>query len=110
MGELQSSFEELSEKVSQQESLRLQLEESGKRYANIKEDLEQVRQLEQQWKNDLDLANKEVSVLTTRVKDEEKKAAAALAQLKPLQKKNQQIMGERNNYKQKNDSLYFCLC
>jgi hypothetical protein len=105
MGELQVSFEQLSEKVAQYDALRMQLEESGKRIESIKEDLDQVRQLEQQWKSELESAKKNVSTLTNRIEDEEKKSTSALAQLEPLQKKNQQLKGERNNYKQKNDSL-----
>jgi exonuclease SbcC len=105
MGELQVSFEQLSEKVAQHDALRMQLEESGKRYESIKQDLEQVRQLEQQWKSELESTKTNVATLTTQIEGEEKRTAAALVQLEPLQKKNQQLKGERNSYKQKNDGL-----
>jgi chromosome segregation ATPase len=105
MGELQTSFAELSQKVAQGDALRVELEESHKRYQGIQHDLQQVQELEQQWKSELEQANITVEHLSSRIQAQEEGAVSVHSQLDMLQKKNQQLKGERNNYKQKNDSL-----
>jgi septal ring factor EnvC (AmiA/AmiB activator) len=105
MGELQTSFAQLSQKVAQGDALRVELEESNKRCQGIQEDLQQVQELEQQWKSELEQANITVEHLSSRIQAQEEGAVSVHSQLDTLQKKNQQLKGERNNYKQKNDSL-----
>merc|ERR1712166_1672991 len=40
-----------------------------------------------------------------RIQGEQEKASSCQSQLEAIQKQNQQLKGERNNYKQKNESL-----
>jgi chromosome segregation ATPase len=105
MEKVQTSFDQLSEKVVQQDALRVELEESNKRYQELQRDLDQVTQFEKECRADLDHATQKVETLTTRIQKDEQSTASVHSQLDSLQKKNQQLKGERNNFKQKNDSL-----
>ena len=105
MGELQTSFEELSEKVADHNKLRNELEESNKRHQSIQQDLDQVAQVERECRAELLQAQEKVETLATQIQKDKEKHSSIDSQLDILQKKNQQLKGERNNYKQKNDSL-----
>jgi hypothetical protein len=105
MGELQTSFTELSERVVQHDAVRGQLETSNKRYSEIQQDLIKVEQLEQECRSELGGAKDQIDQLAARIQEEQDKATSCHSQLDTLQKKNQQLKGERNNFKQKNDSL-----
>ena len=105
MGELQSSFKELSETVQQQDKLRVQLEESNKRYESLNEELERVTQFEKECRAELKETKQTVERLTDRISHDEETVASVHTTLDVLQKKNQQLKGERNSFKQKNDSL-----
>jgi chromosome segregation ATPase len=105
MGELQESFEKLSEQVAQTEALRTELFNSNQKYADVQKELERVSQFEKQLLQDLDQAKASAEKLTTRLEEEESKTGSSQDQLASLQKKNQLLKAERNNFKQKNDSL-----
>jgi hypothetical protein len=105
MGELQESFEKLSIQVAQTETLRMELFNSNQKYADIQKELERVSQFEKTLQQDLDQAKASAEKLTTRLTEEELKTFSSQAQLASLQKKNQLLKAERNNFKQKNDSL-----
>jgi hypothetical protein len=105
MAELQSSFEELSVKVSQHDALRRDLETSQKRYEGIQEDLRKVESVEKECRTELASAKQSIEHMTAQIDEEREKVTSCRAQLDPLQKQIQQLKGERNSYKQKNESL-----
>ena len=105
MGELQLSFEKLSQKVAQHDALRVELQETTKRYEDIRHDLEEVSQFEKQCRQDLEHAQKTVEELTSRLEGNDKTTKDAKLQLEELQRKVQGIKSERNSYKQKGESL-----
>ena len=105
MADLQASNEELLVKVAQVDAIRSELERSQKRYEEVSENLRKVEGVEKECQNELELARKSIGALNARVDEERTKAATSQAQVDPLQKKIQQLKGERNSYKQKNESL-----
>ena len=105
MADLQASNEELLVKVAQVDAIRSELERSQKRYEEVSENLRKVEGVEKECQNELELARKSIGALNARVEEERTKAATSQAQVDPLQKKIQQLKGERNSYKQKNESL-----
>jgi chromosome segregation ATPase len=105
MGELQGSFEKLSEQVAQTDVLRMELFNSNQKYADVQKELERVSLFEKQLQQDLDQTKASGEKLTTRLDEEELKTVSSQEQLASLQKKNQLLKAERNNFKQKNDSL-----
>merc|ERR1712238_168935 len=56
-------------------------------------------------RTELDVALTTITTLKTCSQGEQDKASSCHSQLGIVQKKNQQLQGERNNYKQKNESL-----
>ena len=105
MGELQSSFDKLSQKVAQHDALRVELQETSKRYDDMRQDLEHVSQIEKQCQQDLEHAQKTVEKLTSRLEENDKTTKEGKTQLAEMQKKVQGLKSERNSYKQKGESL-----
>lgn len=105
MGDLQSSFDEMTEQVAKYDVLHAELGETKKRCEDVQKELEKVVESEKQCHSELSATLRKVESLTAEVKEKEEKAFSCLEQLEPLQKKNQQIKAERNSFKQKNDSL-----
>ena len=105
MAELQSSNEELLVKVSQVDAIRGELEKSQKSCENVMDNLRKAEAVEKECLKELEIARKTIGALNARVDEERSKVAASQAQVDPLQKMIQQLKGERNSYKQKNESL-----
>eukprot|EP00536_Pseudo-nitzschia_multiseries_P007848 jgi/Psemu1/296708/fgenesh1_pm.189_\ len=103
--ELQASNTELSEKVARQEILRLQLEESHRRYESLQHDFESKAAAESECRKELDAALGMIKNMKCRIQGEQEKASSCQSRLEVIQKVNQQLKGERNNFKQKNESL-----
>ncbi|VEU36248.1 unnamed protein product [Pseudo-nitzschia multistriata] len=103
--ELQASNIELSEKVAQQEPLKLQVEESNRRYENLQRDFESKATAETKCREELDAALHTIQSMKIRIHTEQEKASSCQSQLEATQKTNQQLKGERNNFKKKNESL-----
>eukprot|EP00934_Nitzschia_sp_Nitz4_P008619 Nitzschia sp. Nitz4//scaffold4_size323378//306915//309716//NITZ4_000716-RA/size323378-processed-gene-0.392-mRNA-1//-1//CDS//3329553567//8609//frame0 len=105
MGELQASFEELSIQVAKHDAIRVELETSNRRYDDIRQALEKVEEVEKKCRKELEVAKVAIDNLTAQVAEEQKTAAVSTSKLDILEKKVQQLRGERNSLKQKNDSL-----
>lgn len=105
MAELQASFDELSTRVAQNDALRSELETARQRYQDIQLDLQKVEAMEKESRAELAAAQASMQELTTRMEKEREQAASCHAQFDTLQKKIQLLKGERNSFKQKNDSL-----
>lgn len=105
LGELKTSNDQLSQQVAQQQALHLQIQEGNQRYRELQQELDAISESEGNSRKELKDALSYVDQLKALAKKEQEKAAACYAQFEGLQKKNQQLKGERNNFKQKNDSL-----
>ena len=105
MAELQSSFDELSSKMAQHNALRSELEAANQRYQDIQQDLQKVEAVEKECRAELASARTSMEELTKRMEQERDTTASCRSQFDTLQKKIQLLKGERNSFKQKNESL-----
>ena len=105
MNELQTSFKVLSEKVAQQDALRMELGECNRRYQDALSDCEKAKQTNQDYQEQLKKNQETISQLQAQVKHEQAKSSSAQAQLETQQMQVQKLKAERNCYKQKGDSL-----
>ena len=103
--ELQKTNAELSKQVAQHDALRSQLKASYQRHETLQRDLESKTKVEIQCRKELESALNAVKNNKNRIQGEQEKASSCQSQLEAIQKQNQQLKGERNNYKQKNESL-----
>jgi len=103
--ELQISNSELSRKIAQQGVLEAQLEESHRKRERLRTEFETQKEAEIECRKELEAANATIQTIRKRIQGEQEKASSCQRQLEAIQKKNQQLKGERNNYKQKNESL-----
>jgi len=103
--ELQASNKELSEKVAQQETLKVQMKESHRRYENLQRDFESKAIAETNCRKELDTALGTIKSTKSRIQGEQQKTSSCLIKLEAIQKINQQLKGERNNFMKKNESL-----
>ena len=105
MAELQTAVENLSEKVSKGDSVKLQLNDMSQRYIEISKDLEKVSKFEKECRDELHQTRAAMEDLQKRLTGEQEKCVASQSQVETLQVKTQKLQAERNNYKQKADSL-----
>lgn len=103
--ELQVSNSELSKKVAGQGALETQLEESRKKCERLQASFESRQEAETNCRAELEAAKGTIESIRKRIRGEQDKAFSCQSQLETLQKKNQQLQGERNGLKQKNESL-----
>ena len=105
LDELQVSNSELSKKVAQQGTLEAQLEESRRKHERLQKEFESRKDVETNCRKELEAAKATIETIHKRIRGEKDKASSCQSQLETIQKKNQQLTGERNSYKQKNESL-----
>jgi hypothetical protein len=105
MAELQKSFDEMTLRVKEQDAIRLDLDEAGRRHEDVSAKLESVSKSESDCKVSLDQSRKEGADLKARLKVEERKTNACKSEIEAQQMKIQKLIAERNSYKQKGDSL-----
>jgi hypothetical protein len=105
MEELQTAVNKLSEKVSKGDSVKLELNDMSQRYIEISQDLEKVSTFEKECRDELQQTRATMKDLQKRLTKEQEKKVASQSQVETLQVKMQQLQAERNNYKQKADSL-----
>ena len=80
-------------------------EESNKKYERLQADFETQREAEADCRRDLEASRSMIQTIQKKIKGEQERAVSCQRQLETIQKKNQQLKGERNSYKQKNESL-----
>jgi hypothetical protein len=105
MEELQKSFDEMAVRIKEQDAIRSDLDEAGRRYEDVSAKLESVSKSESDCKVSLDQSQKEGVDLKEQLKTEEKKTSAIKSEIEAQQMKIQKLIAERNSYKQKGDSL-----
>jgi hypothetical protein len=105
LGELQSANQTLRQQVAQQSNLEAKLQESQNKYQKLKQEMQAKSQAEEKCQTELANALTEISELKVCIQRKQEQESSYQSQLDLLQKTNQQLKGERNNYKQKNDSL-----
>ena len=105
MGDLQTAVEKLSQKVSKGDSLKTELNEMNQRYIEITQEMEKVSNFEKECREELEQTRSTMEDLQKRLAEEKQQGKARQSQLERLQVKNQKLHAERNNYKQKADSL-----
>ncbi len=103
--ELQISNSELSKKVAEQGTLEAQLEETNTKHERLQQELERRKEAEEDCRKELEASKATIQTLHKKMQGEREKALVSQNQLDVIQKKNQQLKGERNSYKQKNESL-----
>lgn len=105
LGDLQASNDRLLEQVRGMQALHVEINESKTRYQRLEEQLAEKVQSEDKCRKELQDALDATERSKGRIQVEQQKAASCHAQLEVIQKSNQQLKGERNSYKQKNESL-----
>ncbi|KAG7370179.1 hypothetical protein IV203_027925 [Nitzschia inconspicua] len=105
MEELQTINERLSQEMAQHHTLQAKLDKAEERCIALQRDLKVQTDAEAASRKELEEALRKVDSLTKRIEGEKAVALSHQSQLDVLVKKNQQLKGERNSYKQKNDSL-----
>lgn len=105
LGDLQTSNDRLSEQVRQQEALHIRLAEAEAQRQRLQVQLDEMALSEAECRKDLQDALGAADRIRGRIRVEQERAASCHAQLEALQTDNQQLKGERNSYRQKNDSL-----
>jgi len=105
MEALQRSFDKLSVKIAENESLREQIEEGSKRYKSMCVELEAAKELDKKRAEELEKTRSQVKELTQRLEEEQAKSNSHHTEHGALQVKIQKLISERNSYKQKGDSL-----
>lgn len=105
MAKLQKSFDEMTVRIKEQDTIRLDLDEAGRRYEDVSAKLESVSKSESDCKVSLVQSRKECVDLKARLKVEERKTNSCKSEIEVQQMKIQKLIAERNSYKQKGDSL-----
>jgi hypothetical protein len=105
MRELQEANQKLSEQMAEQKVIQKELMESRAQCENLTKEVDSIKSAESKLRTELEEANKQIASLEKLIQGEQTKASSHQSELDALIKKNQQLKGERNNYKQKNDSL-----
>jgi hypothetical protein len=105
MAELQKSFDEMTLRIKEQDAVRLDMDEAGRRYDDVSAKLESVYKSESDGKVSLDQSKKDCFDLKAQLKAEERKTNACKSEIEVQQMKIQKLIAERNSYKQKGDSL-----
>ncbi|KAG7344962.1 hypothetical protein IV203_032493 [Nitzschia inconspicua] len=105
MEELQTANERLSQEMAQQHTLQAKLDKAEERCMALQRDLKVQTDAEAASRKELEEALQKINSLQKRIEGEKAVALSHQSQLDVLVKKNQQLKGERNSYKQKNDSL-----
>jgi hypothetical protein len=105
MAELQKTFDEMTVRIKEQDAIRSDLDEAGRRYEDVSAKLESVSKSESDCKVSLDQSRKEGVDLKARLRTEERKSSAIKSEIEVQQMKIQKLIAERNSYKQKGDSL-----
>ena len=105
MAELQMAVDNLSDKVSKGDAVKSELNEMRQRYIAISQDLEKVSTFEKECREELQQTRATMEDLQNRLAKEQQKGAARQSQMEALQIKMQKLQAERNNAKQKADSL-----
>ena len=105
MDHLQAKNTELTQRISQQDIILSQMEELQHRNESLLKELESKKKSELSYQKELDAVLDTVENSKTLVRREKDIALSCKTQLEIIEKKNQQLKGERNSYKQKNQSL-----
>jgi hypothetical protein len=105
MGELQEANQKLSQDMTHNKALQAKLEQSEKQREALQQELMAMTEAQGTLRTELDVAMRKIENLQRRLEGEQTKASSHQVQLDSLLKMNQQLKGERNNYRQKNESL-----
>ena len=105
MGDLQTAVDNLSQKVSKGDSLKMELNDMSQRYIEITKEMEKVSNFEKECREELEHTRSTMEDLQKRLAQEKQKSESRKLELESLQIKNQKLQAERNSYKQKADSL-----
>jgi hypothetical protein len=105
MGALQRSFERMSEKVAESESLEDKLKQAEKRYSEKCAELDASNEIQAQCRAELAEANAKLEAERSKQEKERSKVAVQTSELQQLQIKIQKVIAERNNYRQKAESI-----
>ena len=105
MGDLQTAVDNLSQKVSKGDSLKMELNDMSQRYIEINQEMEKVSKFEKECREELNETRSKMEELQKRLAQEKKRGGSRQAEFDTLQAKNQKLQAERNSFKQKADSL-----
>eukprot|EP00977_Amphora_coffeiformis_P029142 scaffold39012_cov191-Amphora_coffeaeformis.AAC.1 len=105
MTELQSSLDEMKVEASKTDDLRNQLKQAHQKYDILSDQFEKAEAREEEVLRELEDARKTAVSLEEQAKLESEKSNSCRVELDTLQMKIQKLKAERNNYKQKSDSL-----
>jgi hypothetical protein len=105
MAALQRSLERMSEKAAESESLEDKLKQMEKGYSEKCAELDASNEMQAQCRAELAEARAELEAERSQQQVERSKVAAQTSELQQLQIKIQKVIAERNNYRQKSDSI-----
>jgi hypothetical protein len=105
MAALQRSFERMSEKAAESESLDDKLKQMEKRNSEKCAELDAANEMQAQCRAELAEARAALEAERSKQQVERSKVAAQTSELQQLQIKIQKVIAERNNYRQKSDSI-----
>jgi DNA repair exonuclease SbcCD ATPase subunit len=105
MTSLQQSYDSLSEKVAANESLQNELQNMSKRYKDKCSELNSALELQLSKQAELDEVRSELASVMAYCEKERSIVSSQKAEHEQLQIKIQKATAERNNYKQKSESL-----
>jgi hypothetical protein len=105
MAALQQSYDSLAAKVTANESLQNELESMSKRYKDKCSELTSALELQLSKHAELDDARSEIASLMAQREREKSIVSSHQSEHEQLQIKIQKLTAERNNYKQKSESL-----
>ena len=105
MDELQSTNERLETQLKESHSLQSQLDESRRRASELESEIQSVQALVEDGNRQLEAQSKQVADLEHRLKLEHQMVQSCRSDFDAQLLKIQKLKAERNNYKQKGDSL-----
>ncbi|GKY97440.1 hypothetical protein MPSEU_000702500 [Mayamaea pseudoterrestris] len=105
MDELQRSYLEMTSKIRHEEVLRVEIEAASRRCNETIDELEQVKKALVEKESEVERLTNKTCQFSSELEHERKKTASHHADIETLQLRIQKLVAERNNYKQKGDSL-----
>jgi hypothetical protein len=105
MDELQQSYSEMSNRIQSEEVLRVEIEDAKRRNNDVLSELESSRKALSKCNIQLDKSSERLTELQRELELEREKTLVCHSEVEQLQLRIQKLIAERNNYKQKGDSL-----
>mmetsp|Transcript_24352 Transcript_24352/g.37566 ORF Transcript_24352/g.37566 Transcript_24352/m.37566 type:complete len:230 (-) Transcript_24352:65-754(-) len=105
MEELQERLQFMNQQVSTQESMQEEMDNLSKQHTHVMEELQICKDTKESLSKQVEESKSQLESAHTQVREEQRRTASYKVQLETAEHKFNRCKAERNNYKQKSDSL-----